>query len=61
MKQSSLIMLSMDKNASQQSNIKLLMKENLQLLTETTTKLSRTVPTSGIETGASTAEVCWKY
>ena len=34
-------MLWMDENASQQSNKKLLMMENLQLLSETTTKLAR--------------------
>ena len=37
---------------SQQSNKKLLMKETLQLLGETTTKLARTASTWGIETGA---------
>ena len=42
-------MLWMDKNMSQQSNKKLLMKENLQLLGETTTKLARTALTQGIE------------
>ena len=42
----------MDENASQQSNEKLLMMENLQLLSELTTKLARTTPTWGIETGA---------
>ena len=42
----------MDENVSQQSNDKLLMRENLQLLAETTTKLVRTVTTWGIETGA---------
>ena len=50
--QGSLLMLWMDENASQQSNEKSLMKENLQLLAETTTKLARTVSTQGIETGA---------
>ena len=49
--QGSLLMLWMDENASQQSNEKSLMKENLQLLAETTTKLARTVSTQGIETG----------
>ena len=44
-------MLWMDENASQQSNKKLLTKENLQLLVDSTTKLARTVPTWGIETG----------
>ena len=52
MKQGSLLMLWMDENSSQQSNEKLLMKENLQLLFDSTTKLARTAPTWGIETGA---------
>ena len=51
MKQGSLLMLWMDENASQQSNEKSLMKENLQLLFDSTTKLARTAPTRGIETG----------
>ena len=50
--QGSLLMLWMDENASQQSNNILMMKENLKLLGETTTKLSRTASTWGIETGA---------
>ena len=50
--QGSLLMLWMDENASQQSNEKLLMKENLLFLGETTTKLARTAPTWGIEAGA---------
>ena len=50
--QGSLSMLWMDENMSQQSNEKLLTKENLQLLGETTTKLARTASTWGIETGA---------
>ena len=45
-------MLWMDENISQQSNKKLLMKENLQLLGETATKRTRTAPTWGIEAGA---------
>ena len=45
-------MLWMDENMSQQSNEKLLMTENLQLLCETTTKLARTASTQGIEAGA---------
>ena len=49
--QGPLLMLWMDENASQQSNKKLLTKENLQLLGETTTKLARTASTWGIETG----------
>ena len=50
--QGSLLMLWMDENVSQQSNEKLLMKENLQLLGETTTKLARPASTWGIEKGA---------
>ena len=50
--QGSLLMLWMDENASQQSNKNSLMKENLQLLGETTTKLVRTSSTQGVETGA---------
>ena len=42
----------MDENVSQQSNKKSLMEENLQYHRESTTKLARTVPTWGIETGA---------
>ena len=49
--QGSLLMLWMDENVSQQSNRKLLMMENLQLLGEITTKLARTAPTWGIEAG----------
>ena len=45
-------MLWMDENVRQQSNKKLLMKENLQLLVDSTTKLARTAPTWEIETGA---------
>ena len=59
--QGSLLMLWMDENTSQKSNKKLLAKENLQLLGETTTKLARTASTQGIEAGCSTGEVCWKY
>ena len=51
MSQSSLLMLWMDENASQQSNEKSPMKENLQLLFDSTTKLARTSPTWGIEGG----------
>ena len=51
MKQGSLLRLWMDENMSQQSNEKLLMKENLQYHRESTTKLVITVPTWGIETG----------
>ena len=50
--QCSCLMLWTDENVSQQSNKKSLMKENLQLLDETTTKLARTASTQGIETGA---------
>ena len=49
MRQSSLLRLWMDENASQQSNKKSLMKENLQLLFDSTTKQTRTFPTQGIE------------
>ena len=45
-------MLLMDENASQQSNEKSLMMENLQLLGETTTKLARTASTRGMDGGA---------
>ena len=41
----------MDENVSQQSNEKSLTKENLQYHRESKTKLARTVPTWGIETG----------
>ena len=44
-------MLWMDENASKQSNEKSLMTENLQLLNETTTKLTRTASTWGIDPG----------
>ena len=50
--QGSLLMLWMDENASQQSNKKLLTMENLQLLSQTTTKLARTASTWGIDAGA---------
>ena len=49
--QGSLLMLWMDENASQQSNKKLLMMENLQLLFDSTTKQARTAPTRAIEAG----------
>ena len=52
MKQGSLLKLWMDENVSQQSNEKSLMKENLQLLFDSTTNLARTAPTQGIKTGA---------
>ena len=50
--QVSLLMLWMDENASQQSNKQSVMKENIQLLFDSTTKQARTVPTRGIEAGA---------
>ena len=45
-------MLRMDENTSQQSNEKLLTKENLRLLSDSTTKQASTAPTWGIEAGA---------
>ena len=45
-------MLWMDENMSQQSNEKLLMKETLQFLFDSTTKQARTALTWGIEAGA---------
>ena len=50
MKQGSLLRLWMDENASEQSNI-ITDEENLQYHMESITKLARTVPTWGIETG----------
>ena len=50
--QGSLLMLWMEENVSQQSNEKLLMMENLQLLFDSTTKQARTAPTRRIEAGA---------
>ena len=44
-------MLWMDENMSQQSNVKLLTMENLEMLSETTTKLARTASTWGIDAG----------
>ena len=61
MKQGSLLKLWMDENVRQQSNEKLLTKQDLQLLFDSTTKLARTAPTWGIEQVHSTCEVCWKY
>ena len=49
--QGSLLMLWMDENMSQQSNKESLMRENLPLLNETTTKLARTASTWGIDAG----------
>ena len=49
--QGSLLMLWMDENVSQQSNEKSLMKENLQLLFDSTTKQARTAPTWEMEAG----------
>ena len=48
----SLLMLWMDENTSQQSNEKSLMMENLQLLSETITKLATTASAQGIDAGA---------
>ena len=50
--QGSLLMLQMDEIMSQQSNEKSLIKENLQLLFDSTSKQARTAPTWGIEAGA---------
>ena len=50
--QGTLLMLWMDGNVSQQSNKKLLMMNNLQLLNDSTTKLARTASTRGIDAGA---------
>ena len=50
--QGSLLMLWMDENASPKSNKKLLTKENLQLLDDSTTKQARAAPAWGIEAGA---------
>ena len=50
--QGSLLMLWMVENVRQKSNEKSLMKENLQLLFDSTTKQARTAPTQGIEAGA---------
>ena len=47
--QGSFLMLWMDGNASQQSNKKSLTTGNLQLLSETTTKLAKTASTWGID------------
>ena len=52
MKHGSMLRLWMDENASQQSNENSLMKENLQYHRESASKLARTAPTWGIETGA---------
>ena len=52
MLQSSLLMLWVDENASQQSNKKSLTLGNLQLLTDVTTKWARTPSTWGIEVEA---------
>ena len=53
-------MLWMNENASQQSK-KLLTKENLQLLFDSTTKLARTASTRKQRQMCSTVEVCWKF
>ena len=44
-------MLWMEENMSHQSNKLSLTMENLQLLSETTTKLARTASTQGIDAG----------
>ena len=44
-------MLWMDENTSQQSNKKSMMMKNLQLLSDSTTKLARTASTGGIDAG----------
>ena len=49
--QSSLLMLWMDENSSQQSNKKITEDENSQILFDATTKLSQIVPIWVIETG----------
>ena len=49
--QGSLFMIWMDENLSQQSNEKSLMTENLQLLSEITTKLARVASTWRKEAG----------
>ena len=49
---SSLLMLWMDENVSQQSNKKSLTMKNLQLLFDSRTKQARTAPTQGIEAEA---------
>ena len=51
-KQISLFSLWMDAIMRQQSNLKLLLTENLQLLNESTTKLARTGSAWGTESGA---------
>ena len=50
--QGSLLMLWMDENSSQQTNKKLLMMKNLQILFDATTKLSQIVTKQVIETWA---------
>ena len=50
MSQSSLLVLWMDEKSTIKQ--KFLMKENLQLLFDSTTKQARTAPTWGIEAGA---------
>ena len=49
--ETSLLMLWMEQCTSQQSNEKSLMKENLQLLFDSTPKKARTAPTQGIQAG----------
>ena len=52
MLQDRLLMLWKDENASQQSNKKLLLMGNLQLLFDSTTKQARTTPSWEKEAGA---------
>ena len=56
--QISLFLIWMDTLMRQQSNLKLLLTENLLNLFESTTKLARTGEQNQ---GCSTGEVCWKY
>ena len=51
MNEISLLMLWMDENMSQQSNKKLLRKQNLQYRNESTTELARTGSAWGTESG----------
>ena len=44
-------MIWMDENMSQQSNKNPLMMENLQLISDSTTKLARTASTQGTDAG----------
>ena len=51
----------MDTLARQQSNIKLLLTENLRMLFESTTKQARTGSPWGPESGVLNSQVCRKY